>query len=128
MKRSIESKEMKVNLAMTKMMVSGSEGERLNSKIDPCGKRVMANSLLCTKCEKWIHGRCTRMRVTPSVAKHFVCASCRNVTEGRVVPIDKLCDDVMTSGAFCYLRNRMNASGGCEAAVTARTRIGWMKF
>jgi len=22
----------------------------------------------------------------------------------------------------------MNASGGCEAAVTARTRIGWMKF
>jgi len=22
----------------------------------------------------------------------------------------------------------MNASGGCEVAVTARTRIGWMKF
>jgi len=22
----------------------------------------------------------------------------------------------------------MNASGGCEAAVTARTRIGWMKW
>jgi len=22
----------------------------------------------------------------------------------------------------------MNASDGCEAAVTARTRIGWMKF
>jgi len=62
------------------------------------------------------------------VAKNFVCARCRNVTKGRVEPIDKLCDDVMTVGAFCYLGDRMNASGGCKAAVTARTRIGWLKF
>ena len=25
---------------------------------------------------------------------------------------------------FCYLGDRVNASGGCEAAVTARARIG----
>jgi len=61
--------------------------------------------------------------MTPSVAKNFVCARCRNVTEDRVEPIDKLCDDVMAVGAFCYLKDRMNASGGCEAAVTVRTRI-----
>ena len=30
--------------------------------------------------------------------------------------------------SFYYLGVRVNASGGCEAAVTARTRIGWMKF
>jgi len=89
----------------------------------------MVNSLLCTKCGKWIHGRYTRMkRVTLSVAKNFVRARCRNVIEDRVEPIDKLCDEVMTAGAFCYLRNRINASGGCEAAVTARTGIDWMKF
>ena len=29
---------------------------------------------------------------------------------------------------FSYLGDRMNASGGCEAAVTARARIGWVKF
>ena len=29
---------------------------------------------------------------------------------------------------FCYLGDRLNASGGCETAVTARVRIGWMKF
>ena len=29
---------------------------------------------------------------------------------------------------FCYLGNRLNASGGSEAAVTARTRIGWIKL
>jgi len=82
---------MKVNLTKTKMMVSRSEGEWLYSKIDSCGiygKRVMANSLLCSKCRKWIHERCTRMkRMTPSVAKNFVCARCRNVTEGRVEPL-----------------------------------------
>ena len=29
---------------------------------------------------------------------------------------------------FCYLGDRLNASGGCETAVTSRVRIGWMKF
>jgi len=127
-KQACESKGMKVNLAKTKMMVSLSEGERLNSKINPCGTcrmRVIANLLLCTKCGKWIHEKCTRMkRGTPRVAKNFVCSRCRNVTEGRVEPIDNLCDDVMTVGAFCYLGDRMNASGSCKVAITARTRIG----
>ena len=30
-----------------------------------------------------------------------------------------------TMNGFCYLGDRLNASGGCEAAVTARVRIGW---
>jgi len=67
-------------------------------------------------------------RVIPSVAKIFACARCCNVTEGRLEPIDKLCDDVMTVGVFCFLGDRMKASGGYKAAATARTRIGWMKF
>ena len=32
---------------------------------------------------------------------------------------------------FCYLGDRVNsvnASGGCEEAVTARIRIGWVMF
>ena len=38
------------------------------------------------------------------------------------------CDEVETLKGFCYLGDRLNASGGCEAAVTARTRLGWKKF
>ena len=52
-KSALESKGLKVNTRKTKLMVSGSEGELFKSKIDPCGvcgKRVMANSVLCTKC------------------------------------------------------------------------------
>ena len=30
--------------------------------------------------------------------------------------------------SFRYLGDRLNASGESEAAVTARTRIGWIKF
>ena len=51
-KNALESKGLKVNTRKTKLMVSGSEGEIYISKIDPCGvcgKRVMANSVLCTK-------------------------------------------------------------------------------
>ena len=42
--------------------------------------------------------------------------------------IEKLCDEVETVNEFCYLGDRLNASGGCEAAVTATVRIGWVRF
>ena len=48
---TLESKGLKVNLGKTKVIVSGSEGEVIQSKIDPCGicgKRVKANSVLCS--------------------------------------------------------------------------------
>ena len=39
-----------------------------------------------------------------------------------------MCDKVETVQGFCYHGNRFNVSGLCEAAVTARTRLGWKKF
>ena len=39
-----------------------------------------------------------------------------------------LCEEVETVSKFTYLSDRVNAGGGCEAAVTARTRCGWVKF
>ena len=29
---------------------------------------------------------------------------------------------------FTYVGDRVSVGGGCEAAVTARTRCGWVKF
>ena len=37
--------------------------------------------------------------------------------------VEELCEEVETVRGFCYLRDRMNAGGGCEPAVTARARI-----
>ena len=63
-KDALESKGLKINTRKTKVMVSGSEGELFKSKLDPCGicgRRVMANSVLCTKHGNWVHGRCAKI-------------------------------------------------------------------
>ena len=59
---------------------------------------------------------------------HFVCSKCKGIMEGTIDSIEKLCDGVETVNGFCYMGDRLNASGGCEAAVTARVRIGWVRF
>ena len=41
---------------------------------------------------------------------------------------ERLCDDMETVRNFTYLGDRVSANGGCQAAVTARTRCGWVKF
>ena len=41
---------------------------------------------------------------------------------------EKLCDEVETVREFTYLGDRVSASRRCEAAVTARTRRGWVKL
>ena len=131
---AFEIKELKVNLKKTKVMVSGSKCEVLKSRVYPCvkcGKGVMANSIMCTKCGKWVHGSCTKMkRVTSTLAKGFVCELCVDTMEGIVEPGEEISffDQVDFVKSFCYLENRLNASGGSEAAVTARTRSGWIKF
>ena len=39
-----------------------------------------------------------------------------------------MCEEVEILRCFCYLGDRVNARSGCEAAVTARTSIGWVKL
>ena len=120
-----------MNRKKTKVMVSGSKGEKLKSKVDPCAKcskRVMANSMICTKCGKWVHGRCAKIkRMTSTLEKGFVCELRIDATKGIVEPSEDLSffDQVDLVKSFCYLGDRLNASGGSEAAVTAKTRIGW---
>ena len=60
-KDALESKGLNVGSRKTNVMVSGPEGELFKSKIHPCevcGRRVMANSVLCTKCRNWVRGKC----------------------------------------------------------------------
>ena len=69
------------------------EGELFKSKRDPggvCGRRVMANSVLCTKCGNWVHGKCAKIRrATARLAMHFVCLKCKGIMEGTVNSIKK---------------------------------------
>ena len=56
----------------------------------------------------------------------FVCGRCKKQVDGLVELVEDLCEEVETVRGFCYLGDRVNASGGCKAAVTARARIGWV--
>ena len=58
----------------------------------------------------------------------FVCGRCKKQADGFMDSVEELCEEVETVRCFCYLRNRVNASGGCEAAMIAKARIGWVKF
>ena len=89
---------------------------------------MTVNATLCTKCDQWIRGRCSKLKkVTPSSARFLVCSKCEKATNGEVQQ-EVMCDVVETVKGFCYLGNKLNASGECEAAVTARARVGWKKF
>ena len=67
-------------------------------------------------------------KVTCCSARHFVCRRCTDVEDSTEKPVEMLCDEVETVKGFCYLEDKLNASGGCETAVISRVRIGWMKF
>ena len=78
------------------MVVSRSEGELFKRKIDLggiCGGRVMANSVLCTKCGNWVHGKCAKIkRAATRLAMHFVCLKYKGIMKGMVDSIKTLCD------------------------------------
>ena len=48
--------------------------------------------------------------------------------EKAVQQEEKACDEVETVQEFTYLGDRVSEDGGCEAAVTARTRCEWAKW
>ena len=102
------------------------------SNVDLCGVnrlKVKANSVLCIQCGRWNHGRCVILKmVTPKFSRNHQCRKC----EGNIVEAEeqeeKLCDEVETLREFTYLVDRVSAGGGCEAAVTAGTRCGWVMY
>ena len=67
-KEALESKDFRVNI--TKMViVNGWDGEPSKSKINlcrVCGKRVMANSALWTKCGNWVYYRSAQIKIVTS--------------------------------------------------------------
>ena len=88
----------------------------------------MTNSVLFTKCGFWVHGRCAEIKwVTIRFATRFACPIFREI-EGMVDSIEKMCGEVEAMNVFGYLGERLNASGGFEAVVTARVRICQMRF
>ena len=96
-----------MNLGKTKVVVSWAEGEVTVSKVDPCGicgKRVMANSVLCVKCRKWMRGRRVKVkRVTLRLGRDFVCGRYKKQAGGFMDSLEELCEEVETVRGFYYV-------------------------
>ena len=122
---------LKVNMGKIKLMVSDEEGERVVSRMDPCGvcdRRVGANSILCKGCNKWVHKRCSGVKgALARVVESFRCRRClRGIAQamleaGMTSGIEKV-------GRFVYVGDKLNSDGGCLSAVTTRVRVGCMKL
>ena len=136
-KNGLESKGLRVNMSKTKFMVSGRNlGVLHDSGKHPCAvcrKGVRENSILCTKCDLWVHGKCDGLvRVKP--IPNYTCPRCRNApgvcpVDGRPIEEVQVGDSTLEAvDRFCYLGDMLSAGGGCEAAAIARCRCAWGKF
>ena len=87
-KNAVERKGLRVNLDKTKgiQLLFGKKGSV--SKVDPCGAcggRVGCNTIKYTKCQRWLHRRCSDVPRQVSLLSCwdvFVCRTClgRNCT------------------------------------------------
>jgi len=138
-KTGMEAKGLKVNVAKTKIMVGGEgKGDIEESGKWPCGvcgKGVGRNSLQCTKCLKWVHKKCSRVKGGLQAASvTFTCTRClKGVSSTASAAVNTGLDigngDTFEKvGKFCYLGDMINADGGADSAVVARVRCAWKKF
>ncbi|XP_046864746.1 uncharacterized protein LOC124459301 [Xenia sp. Carnegie-2017] len=130
-KTAIEVKGLKVNEAKTKGMRCSRQVEVKDSDKWPCGvcgKRVGVNSIMCGKCGKWVHGRCSGVRGALTRVTDFECGTCRR---GGRVAIERFeLGDVSLEGVseFKYLGDVLNDGGGCEQAVRNRVQAAWWRI
>ena len=130
-RRAMARRGMKVNVAKTKVMVTGKKAEVIRSGRYPCavcGKGVGLNSILCTVCGYWCHKRCSGLRSINN-APDFQCSTCTgpNLMEPR--------DDLQLEGEaveevkeFCYLGDLLDSEGGVERTVKMRVSAAWHKW
>ena len=91
------------------------------------GRDVGRNSIQCTKCQKWVHRKCSGIKSSMiKVSKCFVCRGCTD----QPASVDRTSVDI-SDGArlelvdmFCYLGDMLSVDGDDDAAVEARVCKG----
>ena len=66
--------------------------------------------------------------MTPKSSRNSTCRKYEWNIDEAVEQEERSCDEMETVIEFTYFRDRVSANGGCEVAVTTRTRCGWAKF
>ena len=130
----MEKKRLRVNAGKTKIMISGTGLDLLQSSGEfPCAvcrTGVGSNSIFCNGCKHWVHKKCNglkRLKKKPWLQMYTMPGNCTplrwQTTEVQVGP-DKL--EVVAS--FCYLGDMLSAAGGCELSTTTMCENRLKKF
>ena len=101
------------------------------SHVKVCNKGVGSNSLQCTRCQKWVHKKCSGIKGSMSkVAKSFICRGCLNpVTSAVCTSVDiGASAKLELVDKFYYLGDMLSVDRDADAAMEARIRIGWNNF
>ena len=92
-----------------------------------CGKRVGRNSMQCTKCQHWVHKRCSGVHGSLTQEKDFTCKKCIPgvLFEDEMITLDG--DNIEVVDRFSYLGDVISMEGAQEAVIS-RIRSAWKKF
>ena len=131
----MEGKGLRVNVNKTKGMQLFYGKKSSVSKVDSCGvcgERVGCNSIQCTKCQRWVHRRCSDVPTLVSLLSCryvFVCRTCLGYNCSAEEKLEfKGGEDVLEEvEKSCYLSD-MISYGGASEAVGARVGSMWKKF
>ena len=133
-KDNLEAKGLKVNILKTKILMSKSQmPTHVGKSKFPCGvcmKGVGRNSIFCNYCQKWVHQKCTDIKLLKE-DPNFKCKRCVGdivsyKDDEKEILIGN--DSLEVVNSFCYLGDVIDQVGGCAGATTARIRSAWKSF
>ena len=117
---------MKRNVNKTKAFLYKKKFVRMQIQKYPsfvCGRGVGRNSVQCTKCQHWVHKRCSGVHGSLTKEKDFTCRKCIPGVlfqdEDEMINLDG--DNTEVMDRFSYL-DVLTTEGGAQEAVTSRIR------
>ena len=123
----MEGKGLRVNVDKTKGMQLLFGKKSSVSKVDPCGvcgEWVGCNSIQCTKCQRWVHRRCSDVPRQVSLLSCRDVFTCRTCLGHNCLVEEKLefkrGEDVLEDvEKFSYLSDVITCYGGASEAVSS---------
>ena len=105
---------------------------RTQTRKFPCSVRangVERNSLQITKCQYWVHKKCSGIEGKVASINGFVGKRCLDLVATSMeenITLDK--GNIEIVDKFAYLGDVLSTEGGAQEAVRLKIRSGWMKF
>jgi len=126
-KNNVDNRGMRVNTNKTKVVISGERQKPVQKAArcpcGVCGRGGGSNSIQCTSCHKWVHKKCSGIKVSMyKVMRSFICRGCSNpvISAGHTRVDIGASANLEVVDKFCYLGDMLSVDGDANAAVEVR--------